>query len=145
MSKTYRTAKGQLLDVGSLLLQNENTRAVGNMGVNARGDKINSDGAVIKGRNEQMQKQYSQVHKKVQKKTKDQRKRKKTKGTGSWPGRDARGNSKRSSRRRRVAGDAKDGTKEPRRVGRETLFLAFYSRALNALKSFARGSEARTT
>lgn len=72
MSKTYRTAKGQLLDVGSLLLQNENTRAVGNMGVNARGDKINSDGAVIKGRNEQMQKQYSQVHKKVQKKTKDQ-------------------------------------------------------------------------
>ena len=60
-----------------------------------------------------------------------------TDGVGE-PGRDARGNSKRSSRRRRVAGDAKDGTKEglettfetsARRVGRETLFLAFYSRA----------------
>ena len=63
MSKTYRTAKGQRLDIGSLLLQNENTRAVGNMGVNARGDKINSQGKVIKGRNEQMQAQYAQVHK----------------------------------------------------------------------------------
>ena len=63
MSKTYRTAKGQQLDIGSLLLQNENTRAVGNMGVNARGDKINSQGKVIKGRNEQMQAQYAQVHK----------------------------------------------------------------------------------
>ena len=101
-------------------------------------------------------KKQTQTEYKKKKKRKDQqkKKKKKTKGTGSWPGRDARGNSKRSSRRRRVAGDAKDGTKEglettfetsARRVGRETLFLAFYSRALNALKSFARGSEARTT
>jgi hypothetical protein len=52
---------------------------------------------------------------------KDQQKKKKTKGTGSWPGRDARGNSKRSSRRRRVAGAAKDGTKE----GLETTFETF--------------------
>lgn len=66
MAKAYRTAKGQTLDIGSLLLQNENTRAVGNMGVNARGDIINSEGRTIKGRNEQMQAQYSQVHKEQQ-------------------------------------------------------------------------------
>ena len=59
-------------------------------------------------------KKQTQTEYKKKKKTKDQqkKKKKKTKGTGSWPGRDARGNSKRSSRRRRVAGDAKDGTKE---------------------------------
>ena len=64
MAKVYRTAKGQTLDIGSLLLQNENTRAVGNMGVNARGDKINSENQIIKSRNEQMASQYSKIHKK---------------------------------------------------------------------------------
>ena len=46
--KTYKTSRGQALDIGSLLLQNENTRAVGNMGVNARGDKIGSGNDIIK-------------------------------------------------------------------------------------------------
>ena len=64
MAKVYRTAKGQSLDIGSLLLQNENTRAVGNMNVNARGDKINSENKIIKSRNDQMSAQYAKVHKK---------------------------------------------------------------------------------
>ena len=61
--KTYKTSRGQALDIGSLLLQNENTRAVGNMGVNARGDKIGSGNDIIKTRNEQMDAQYARVHK----------------------------------------------------------------------------------
>jgi uncharacterized protein YfcZ (UPF0381/DUF406 family) len=63
--KVYRTAKGQSLDIGSLLLQQENTRAVGNMSVNARGDKINSENKIIKGRNEQMTQHYKKNYNKV--------------------------------------------------------------------------------
>jgi len=65
MAKVYRTAKGQTLDIGSLLLQNENTRAVGNMNVNARGDKINSENKTIKGRNEQMTQHYRKTYNKT--------------------------------------------------------------------------------
>lgn len=65
MTKVYRTAKGQTLDIGSLLLQNENTRAVGNMNVNARGDKINSENKTIKGRNEQMTQHYRKTYNKT--------------------------------------------------------------------------------
>lgn len=63
-NKTYRTAKGQTLDIGSLLLQQENTRAVGNMGVNARGDKIDSGNDVIQGRNDQMAQHYKKTYNK---------------------------------------------------------------------------------
>jgi len=62
--KVYRTSKGQALDIGSLLLQNENTRAVGNMGVNARGDKISSGNQIIKSRNEQMTQHYEKTYNK---------------------------------------------------------------------------------
>ena len=62
MSKVYRTANGGKVDLGSILLSNENTRAVGNMGVNARGDKINSQDEVIETRNEIMQRHYDKVH-----------------------------------------------------------------------------------
>ena len=47
-SKFYRSSRGQKVDVSSLLLQQENTRAVGNMGVNARGDKIDSNNKIVK-------------------------------------------------------------------------------------------------
>lgn len=57
-SKIYRTAQGRSVDIGSILNQQENTRAVGNMGVNARGDKINSQNKVISARNQQVNKQY---------------------------------------------------------------------------------------
>lgn len=62
MAKTYRTANGGKVDLGALLLSNENTRAVGNMGVNARGDKINSQNEVIETRNNIMQRHYDKAH-----------------------------------------------------------------------------------
>ena len=40
MAKVYRTANGGKVDLGALILSNENTRAAGNMGVNARGDRL---------------------------------------------------------------------------------------------------------
>jgi deoxycytidylate deaminase len=43
-SKVYKTANGKNLDVGALILKNEKVRAVGNMDINARGDKIDSSG-----------------------------------------------------------------------------------------------------
>lgn len=44
----YRTAKGAQLDMLKLINQNEMTIAVGNMNVNARGDKIGPGGQIIK-------------------------------------------------------------------------------------------------
>lgn len=53
--KIYRTAKGKSVDIGSLRLQNEHVRAVGNMGVNSRGDRIDVNGNVIDSTNDQLQ------------------------------------------------------------------------------------------
>lgn len=53
-NKTYRTAQGKTVDLGALLLQNENVRAVGNMNVNARGDRIDEHGNIIATRSEQI-------------------------------------------------------------------------------------------
>lgn len=61
MAKTYRTANGGKVDLGALILSNDNTRAVGNMGVNARGDHINSENKVIETRNEILQREYDNV------------------------------------------------------------------------------------
>jgi hypothetical protein len=55
--KQYRSAMGKTVDMGSLLLQNESVRAVGNMGVNARGDVINSNNKVIERKSRQVQRQ----------------------------------------------------------------------------------------
>jgi len=56
--KVYRTAQGKTVDIGALELQNENVRAVGNMGVNARGDLIDSYNRPIDTRNQQISRQY---------------------------------------------------------------------------------------
>lgn len=56
--KTYKSAMGKTVDLGALLLQNEQVRAVGNMGVNAAGDMIDSTNRVIDRRNLQVQRQY---------------------------------------------------------------------------------------
>lgn len=56
--KTYRTAQGKMVDLGALMLQNENTRAVGNMKVNARGDLIDGWNRPIDRRTQQVKKQY---------------------------------------------------------------------------------------
>ena len=57
--KMYRSSQGKSIDLGSLLLQNENVRAVGNMGVNARGDVINNRGKSIDSRVNQKKRQYN--------------------------------------------------------------------------------------
>jgi hypothetical protein len=45
--KVYRSSQGKSIDLGALLLQNETVRAVGNMGVNARGDRLDIKNKVI--------------------------------------------------------------------------------------------------
>lgn len=56
--KIYRTAQGKMVDMGALALQNENVRAVGNMGVNSRGDQIDANGRPIKTANQRVNRQY---------------------------------------------------------------------------------------
>ena len=52
--KVYRTAQGRIVDLGALEVQNEHVRAVGNMNVNARGDKLDANGRVISTRSQQV-------------------------------------------------------------------------------------------
>lgn len=59
MGKVYRTALGKQIDIDSLRLANENTIAVGNMKVNARGDELGPGGEVIRSRNEVMNEYYA--------------------------------------------------------------------------------------
>lgn len=54
----YRTAQGKMIDMGALTLQNEMVRAVGNMNVNARGDRVDENNQVIDQRNRQVQRQH---------------------------------------------------------------------------------------
>jgi hypothetical protein len=55
--KQYRTAMGKVVDMGALMLQNESVRAVGNMHVNAKGDKLNSTNNVIDKKSHQIKRQ----------------------------------------------------------------------------------------
>jgi hypothetical protein len=57
--KIYKSAMGKTVDMSSLMLQNEHVRAVGNMGVNARGDVLDSADRVIDQKNRQVQRQYN--------------------------------------------------------------------------------------
>jgi hypothetical protein len=54
MAKIYQTARGVPIDMARLKLANENTIAVGNKKVNARGDLLGPGGKVIKTRAEIM-------------------------------------------------------------------------------------------
>jgi hypothetical protein len=56
-NKVYRSAQGKSVDLGTIMLQNEHVRAVGNMKVNARGDKLDSNNRVIETKARQIQKQ----------------------------------------------------------------------------------------
>jgi len=60
-SKVYKTAQGKAVDLGTIMLQNEHTRAVGNMNVNARGDRLGSGNKVIETKNRQIQKQNNRT------------------------------------------------------------------------------------
>lgn len=57
--KIYKSAMGKTVDMGALLLQNEQVRAVGNMGVNAAGDIVDSNNQIVDRRNRQVQRQYN--------------------------------------------------------------------------------------
>lgn len=56
--KTYRTAQGKTVDMGRLILQNEQVRAVGNMKVNARGDVVDDMNRPISSKPQQVNRQY---------------------------------------------------------------------------------------
>lgn len=56
--KIYKTAQGVVIDMDQLRLVNERTVSVGNMGVNARGDRVNADGSIKEHRNDIMKKTY---------------------------------------------------------------------------------------
>ena len=58
MKKVYRSALGKAIDMDNLRLANEETIAVGNMKVNARGDELGPGGQVIKSRNQLMDEYY---------------------------------------------------------------------------------------
>jgi hypothetical protein len=55
--QVYQTAQGQSIDLGAIVLKNEHVRAVGNMNVNARGDKIDNDNRIVDERSQQVQRQ----------------------------------------------------------------------------------------
>lgn len=59
MSRAYRSAQGRVVDMEKLRLANEETIAVGNMKVNARGDQLGPGGRVVKTRNQLMKEYYS--------------------------------------------------------------------------------------
>jgi hypothetical protein len=59
VKRIYRSSQGKSVDLGALLLQNETVRAVGNMGVNARGDRINNTNRVVDSRVQQVTRQYN--------------------------------------------------------------------------------------
>lgn len=56
MQKVYRTAQGKVVDFGAMAVKNEKVRAVGNMAVNARGDKIDNQDNIIATRSQQVNK-----------------------------------------------------------------------------------------
>lgn len=57
--KTYKSAQGKNIDMGRLILQNEQVRAVGNMNVNARGDVVDDMNRPISSKTQQVNRQYN--------------------------------------------------------------------------------------
>lgn len=57
--KVYKTAQGKTVDMGRLMVQNEKTRAVGNMKVNARGDLVDDMNNIVSTKTQQVNKQYN--------------------------------------------------------------------------------------
>lgn len=55
--RKYRTAQGRNVDLGALMLRNENVRAVGNLPVNARGDYLDANNRPIQSKPQQVTRQ----------------------------------------------------------------------------------------
>ena len=45
--KPVRTVKGRVIDMGALIKANETSRAIGNVPMNARGDRLDASGNVV--------------------------------------------------------------------------------------------------
>ena len=56
--KMYRTMQGRMVDIDKLRSANENVQAIGNMGVNARGDILGAGGKIVKSKDEVMKEYY---------------------------------------------------------------------------------------
>jgi hypothetical protein len=46
MSRKIRTARGAMIDMAAMATKHEDTRAVGNVPMNAKGDRLNGDGTI---------------------------------------------------------------------------------------------------
>ena len=57
----YRSAKGKVVDMSTLSAMNEKTRAVGNMGVNARGDVLDAHNKVVRENTTRVSEGYNSV------------------------------------------------------------------------------------
>ena len=57
-NKNYRSANNRTVDMDTLRLKNEEVRAVGNMGVNARGDRLDNKNKTVDSRNRRVTRQY---------------------------------------------------------------------------------------
>lgn len=59
MANVYRTTRGKMIDIDKVKLVNEETIAVGNMRVNARGDQLGVGKQITQGRNQVMDQVYA--------------------------------------------------------------------------------------
>lgn len=66
MGKQYRTRQGQLVDYESLMAQHETAVALGNMNLNARGDRLGRGGTIIQTRDQVVQEYYATARRSVQ-------------------------------------------------------------------------------
>jgi hypothetical protein len=60
MGRVYTSIRGKEVDMEKLTLANENTPAVGNLKVNARGDELGYGGKIVRTREQVLQDYYSQ-------------------------------------------------------------------------------------
>lgn len=62
---TYRSSKGEIVDMAALSEKNAKTRAAGNMSVNAKGDEIRSDGTIVRPVRHRVQQNNAMIAKEV--------------------------------------------------------------------------------
>lgn len=61
-NRTYKTAAGKTIDMGSLQIKYEKTPAIGNMRVNARGDELTPDGRIVRRKEDVISEKYYELH-----------------------------------------------------------------------------------
>jgi hypothetical protein len=63
--RMYRTMQGRMVDIEKLRAANESVQAVGNMNVNARGDRLGTGGQIVTPKEKIIKKYYEQPKGKV--------------------------------------------------------------------------------